>query len=65
VGADLGDAAVVDDQDAIRLLDGRQTMGDDEAGAAGHQGFHAPMEGSSGLSMDSIRLNCSTPLSVT
>jgi hypothetical protein len=34
VRADLGDAAALDDQDAVGALDGRQPVGDDEAGAA-------------------------------
>ena len=41
-GADLGlehDAALVEHQDPVGSADGRQAVGDDDGGAAGHQGF--------------------------
>ena len=37
VGAGLGDAAAVEHHDAVRVLDGRQPVGDDDGGAPAHQ----------------------------
>ncbi len=37
VGALLDDLAVIDHQDVVGIPDGAQAVGDDEAGASGHQ----------------------------
>ena len=41
VGAALDDAAMVENHDAVGVRDRGQTVGDDEDGAALHQGVHA------------------------
>ena len=37
VGADLGDAPSCEDDDPVGAPDGREAVGDDERGAAGHE----------------------------
>ena len=43
MGALLDDAAVVEDDDQVGIADGGETVGDDEGGAALHEGVHASL----------------------
>ena len=41
VASAFGDLAILDHDDSISALDRRETVGNDETGAAFHHGFHA------------------------
>mgnify|MGYP006866180342 CR=1 FL=1 len=46
--ASLGNHAVVEHDDAVGAADGGQAVGDDKAGAAGHELLHPPLDQSFG-----------------
>lgn len=52
VRAVLGDAAVLDNQDAVGLFDGRQPVGDDKAGPARHYRLHTLLDERFGQRID-------------
>ena len=52
VGALLNDRTVVHDQDMVRVSDGRETVGDDEAGPASHQASHGLLNENFGPCID-------------
>jgi len=45
VGADLDNAALMEDNDLIGLVDGRESVGDDDGGAAQHECVEAALDG--------------------
>lgn len=51
----LDDIAFVEDQDPVRVADGRQPVGDDKARAALHQRFHRLLDGHLGAGIDRAR----------
>ena len=50
--AAFDDAAAVQDQYLVGVFDGGQSMGNDEDGAAFHQGIHAPLDDLFGTGID-------------
>ena len=44
MAAALDDAALLQNHDTVCIADGRQTVGNDKAGAAIHQAIHAPLD---------------------
>ena len=44
VAALLGDTAVLEDEDSIGIGDGAESVGDDEAGTAGHEGLQTALD---------------------
>ena len=44
VGAAFDDLAVVEDHDDVGVLDGRESVGDDEDGASFHERIHAALD---------------------
>lgn len=52
VGAAFDDLAVVEDHDDVGVLDGRESVGDDEDGASFHEGVHAALNEGFGAGID-------------
>lgn len=52
VGAGFDDAAVFDHGDEVGVADGAEAVGDDEAGAAGHETREAPLDEALGLGVE-------------
>lgn len=52
VGAAFDDAAVIEDHDDVGILNGGEAVGDDEDGAAFHEGIHAALNEGFGTGVD-------------
>src|SRR4029079_18723174 len=55
VGALLDDRSVLEDDDEVRVADGRETVGDDERGAAVEQAAQRALDASLGADVDRAR----------
>lgn len=55
VGAALDDLAVVEDHDDVGVLDGGESVGDDENGASFHERIHAALDEGFGAGIDGRR----------